>query len=129
MSHFAYVPNIVDGKGIVEQVIRIDQETLNTGAWGNPNDWVQTSYNSFGGVHYGDDGKPDGGEALRANYAGIGDIYDSVNDVFYVPQPYPSWLISAPTWQWQAPISMPQDGKRYYWDEAALNWAESINNE
>lgn len=124
MSYFAYVPNIVNGKGIVEQVIRITQDELNTGAWGDPFQWIQTSYNTHGGVHYGPDGQPDGGIALRANYAGIDDIYDSINDVFYDPQPYPSWLISAPTWEWQPPIPMPQNGKLYCWDESIVNWVE-----
>ena len=67
----------------------------------------------------------DQSKALRANYAGLGYTYDAVNDVFYAPQPYPSWTISAPTWQWQAPVPYPNDGKNYVWDEATLSWVLS----
>jgi hypothetical protein len=66
----------------------------------------------------------DQSKAIRANYAGIGYIYDAVNDVFYTTQPYPSWTISAPTWIWQPPVPYPDDGKMYTWDEATLSWVE-----
>ena len=82
----------------------------------------RTSFNTRGGVHYGQDGQPDGGAAYRANYAGIGYTYDFVNDVFYAPQPYPSWTIEAPTWIWTAPIPYPEDGKIYNWDESTKSW-------
>jgi hypothetical protein len=117
MSHFAHISN-----GIVDQVIVIDQETLNTGHWGNPADWIQTSYNTRGGVHYGSDNQPDGGVALRGNYAGVGYTYDAEHDVFYPPKPYPSWTISAPTWIWIAPTPMPTDGKMYVWNEETTSW-------
>jgi hypothetical protein len=122
MSYFAQVVN-----GIVTDVIRIDQEVLNSGLWGDPTQWVQTSYNTHGGIYYipksnPPEPDPDQSKALRANYAGIGYTYDSVNNVFYAPQPYPSWVISAPTWIWQAPVPYPDDGKVYYWDEATLSW-------
>jgi hypothetical protein len=117
MSHFAYVPKIENGKGIVEQVIRIDQETLETGAWGNPSDWIQTSYNTHGNQH------TLGGTPLRGNYAGVGFTYDTVNDVFYAPQPYPSWVLSS-SWRWEAPVTMPTVGKVYGWDESTVSWKE-----
>ena len=120
--YFAKVPEIIDGKGIVVDVISADQSVIDSGDLGNPIIWIQTSYNTHGGIHYGQDGKPDGGVALRANYAGFGYTYDSINDVFYAPQPYPSWTISAPTWLWAAPVPYPTDGKQYYWDEASLSW-------
>jgi hypothetical protein len=117
MSHFAYVPNIVDGKGIVEQVIRIDQETLETGAWGSPFDWIQTSYNTYGDQH------KLGGTPLRGNFAGIGYVYDAINDVFVPPTPFKSWILNA-SWLWEPPIPAPQDGKKYGWDEATISWVE-----
>lgn len=122
MSNFAYVPTIENDKSIVEDVIVIDQDIIDTGAFGNPSNYVQTSYNTRGGIHYGQDGQPDGGVALRGNYAGIGYTYDSVNDVFYAPQPYPSWIISAPTWEWQAPVPYPLTGGPYTWDETTQTW-------
>ena len=117
MSHFAKIEN-----GTVTQVIVAEPDFISTGALGDPASWVQTSYNTRGGIHYGADGQPDNGEALRANYAGIGYIYDSTNDVFHAPQPYPSWTISAPTWIWQAPVAYPTDGKQYNWNEETKTW-------
>jgi hypothetical protein len=123
MSHFAYVPLIVNGKGNVENVIKITQEELDLGLWGDPTNWVQTSYSTYGGIHYGFDGKPDGGIALRANYAGINGTYDSVNNVFYAPQPYPSWVLNAQTYLWEAPVPCPADGQLYTWGESTQSWA------
>lgn len=120
MGHFAKVEN-----GIVTAVIVADQDFINSGLVGNPADWIQTSYNTRGGIHYAPDSNtPDGGVALRANYAGIGYTYDAANDVFYAPQPYPSWNISAPTWIWQAPVPCPDDGNKYKWDETTLSWKQ-----
>jgi hypothetical protein len=122
MSHYAKVHN-----GIVEQVIVAEAEFFTNGHFvdTSPAEWIQTSYNTHGGIHYGQDGKPDGGIALRGNYAGIGMIYDSVNDVFYTKQPYPSWTLNNTTWIWEAPVAYPNDGKTYVWDESTLNWTET----
>ena len=118
MSHFA---KVLDGK--VVQVIVAEPEFFNTFVDSSPGQWIQTSYNTRGGVHYGPDGNPDGGVALRGNYAGIGFTYDASNDVFYPPQTYPSWVLNQQTWQWDAPIPYPNDGKSYRWDEAKLEWS------
>jgi len=123
MPYFAKVEN-----GLVTDVIAIEQAELDSGLWGDPSLWLQTSYNTRGGIHYSPDGKPDGGVALRANYASVGYIYDIINDVFYSPQPYPSWTISAPTWLWQPPVPYPTDGGDYYWDEATLSWVKVTKN-
>lgn len=120
MAHFA----LINAQGIVEQVIVAEQDVIDSGLFGNPSSWVQTSYNTRGGVHYGPDNQPDGGIPLRANYAGIGYTYDAQNDVFYAPQPYQSWTISAPDWIWQSPVPYPTDGKFYKWDEPTLSWVE-----
>jgi len=117
MGHFAKVNN-----GKVESVIVADAAFFDNFVDTSPGTWLQTSYNTRGGVHYGQDGQPDGGEALRGNYAGIGYTYDQANDVFYAPQPFPSWTISAPTWIWEAPVPYPTDGKVYTWDEATQSW-------
>jgi len=119
MSHFA---KIVDGK--VTQVIVAEPEFFTTFVDSSPGTWIQTSYNTRGGKHYDQEGKEDGGVALRGNYAGIGYTYDATNDVFYAPQPYASWTISAPDWTWTPPTPMPTDGKPYKWDEAAKAWVE-----
>ena len=120
MSHFAKVDN-----GIVQKVIVAEQDFIDSYQDNEPGTWIQTSYNTRGNLHYGPDGELDGGEALRGNYAGIGYIYDEVNDVFYPPKPYNSWTISAETnWSWQAPVPMPDDGKQYVWNEAMTSWVE-----
>lgn len=117
MAHFAKVED-----GIVTQVIVADQEFIDSGAVGPASDWVQTSYNTYGGVH------TNGGTPLRKNYAGIGYSYDSVRDAFIPPQPFASWLLNDETCQWEAPVALPSDAgtgtppKRYNWDEEALNW-------
>ena len=122
MAHFAQI----DSNNIVTQVIVIDQETLNTGHWGDPATWIQTSYNTRGGVHYGQDGQPDGGVALRKNYAGIGYTYDPVRDAFIPPRPFESWTLDEDTCLWQSPVPMPQDGKLYAWNEATQSWDEFV---
>jgi hypothetical protein len=119
MGHFA---KVVDGK--VTQVIVAEPEFFDTFVDTSPGTWLQTSYNTRGNVHYGQDGNPDGGNAVRGNYAGIGYIYDSVNDVFYSPKPYASWVLNNTIWTWESPISMPTDGKNYGWDEATTSWVE-----
>jgi len=125
MSHYAKINN-----GIVVSVIVAEEDFFTNGHFvdTSPGSWIQTSYNTRAGVHYGQDGKPDGGVALRANYAGLGYIYDATNDVFYQPQPYPSWTISAPTWTWTPPVPYPTDvgtpeaPKRYTWNEETKAW-------
>jgi hypothetical protein len=117
MGHFAKVVN-----GKVEQVIVAEPEFFETFIDSSPGTWLQTSYNTRGNVHYGQDGNPDGGIAIRGNYAGIGYIYDSINDVFYSSQPFPSWVLDQSTWSWKAPVEMPTDGKVYVWDEAKIAW-------
>lgn len=119
MAHFAKVEN-----GTVTQVVVAEADFIATGALGDPASWIQTSYNTRGNVHYGPDGQPDGGEALRGNYAGIGYVYDQLNDVFYAPQPFPSWILNIGSWTWEAPVSYPTDGKLYNWDEETKNWKE-----
>ena len=130
MSYFAKVQEITNGKGIVNDVISADQSFIDSGEGGDPSLWWQTSYNTHGNVHYGQDGKPDGGVALRANYAGIGYtldttvVQDGVIGVFYAPQPYPSWILDTQTYCWQAPVPYPKSGGTYVWDEATQSWVK-----
>ena len=112
MSHFA---KVTDGK--VTQVIVAEKEFFDTFVDSSPGTWIQTSYNTHGNQH--PEGRP-----LRGNYAGIGYNYDATNDVFYVPQPFPSWILNNTTWLWEAPIAMPTDGKKYKWNEATTSWIE-----
>lgn len=120
MSHFAQL----DENDVVTQVIRITQDVLDTGAFGDPNSFVQTSYNTRGGIHYDENGNPsaDQSKALRKNYAGIGFKFDRVRDAFIEPQPFPSWSLNETSCLWEAPTPYPDDGNIYIWDESTLSW-------
>jgi hypothetical protein len=117
MSHFAKVIN-----GIVTEVLVIEQDVIDTGAFGDPSLWVQTSYNTYGGQH--PEGRP-----LRKNYAGVGYTYDTMRDAFYAPQPFASWTLNDDTCLWDAPVAYPDDGKPYAWDEDTLSWIEVPNGQ
>lgn len=78
--------------------------------------WVQTSYNTQGGVHLL------GGTPLRKNYAGIGFTYDSKRDAFVAPKPFDSWILDEETCLWEAPVKYPTDGKKYTWNETTVSW-------
>ena len=113
MSHFAKIEN-----GIVTQVIVAEQDIIDSGLFGEPSLWVQTSYNTQGGVHVL------GGTPLRKNFAGIGFTYDGIRDAFIPFQPFPSWVLNEDTCLWESPIPYPQDGKEYIWNEEQVNWVE-----
>ena len=138
MAHFA---EIVDG--IVQRVIVAEQDFIDT----QEGTWVQTSYNTRGGVHYTYeehtqtiDGEeitdirpvPSGEDGLRKNFAGVGFIYDADRDAFYSPQPYASWGLNETTCLWEAPIPYPSADEfvtqfatpEYIWDESTTSWVE-----
>ena len=110
MAHYAKVED-----GVVTQVIVADsQEWCQANLGGT---WVQTSYNTYGGVN-----SRDGGTSLHKNYAGIGYEFDGVG--FFAPQPFASWTKDDATYLWEAPTPMPTDDKRYNWNEETLAWVE-----
>ena len=114
MAHFAKVEN-----GVVTQVIVIEQDVLNLGHWGDPALWIQTSYNTTGGVH------TLGGTPLRKNYAGIGYTYNASRDAFIPPKPFASWTLNEDTCQWEAPTPRPvEEGKIFVWNEETTSWVE-----
>ena len=117
MAHFAKVVN-----GTVDQVIVAEPEFFDTFVDSSPGEWIQTSYNTRGGVHYGQDGEPDGGVALRKNYAGVGFTYDAAKDAFIPPQPYNSWTLNEETCLWEAPVAYPDDDNMYTWNEDTTTW-------
>ena len=120
MSHFAKVKN-----NLVETVIVAEQDFIDSLPSESGVTWIQTSYNTRGGVHYAPNSNTaDGGVALRKNYAGIGDTYDSARDAFYAPKPYPSWILNETSCIWEAPVAHPNDGKLYNWNESNLAWEE-----
>jgi hypothetical protein len=70
--------------------------------------WIKTSYNS----------------KIRGTYAGIGYFYNSDEDIFVTPQPYPSWIRQGSFWN--SPIPKPIEGS-WYWDEENLMWQQLEN--
>jgi hypothetical protein len=117
MSHYAKV-----NQGQVLAVIVAEADFFTKFVDNSPGEWIQTSYNTRANVHYDNNGQPDGGQALRGNYASIGHLYDQVNDVFYERQPFPSWTLNKSIWIWEAPIPMPTDGQVYLWNESTQSW-------
>ena len=120
MSHFAKVSD-----GRVTQVIVAEPEFFHTFVDTSPGEWIQTSYNTRGGVHYEPNSNTpsaDQSRALRKNYAGIGYTYDRALDAFIPPRPYPSWILDNDTCLWNAPQPYPDDDGVYVWDEDTTSW-------
>ena len=112
MSHYAEI----DNDGIVQRVLVVEEDFIDSGAMGDPAKWIKTSYNTTGGIH------KLSGTPLRKNYAGIGHKYDEARDAFIAQQPYPSWTLNETTCYWEAPTPMPTDSPYYSWDEASTSW-------
>ena len=120
MAHFA---KVLDNE--VLKVIVAEQEFFDTFVDDSPGKWIQTSYNTFGGIHYNiETGEPsdDQNKALRYNYAGIGYTYDPDADAFYAPKPYDSWTLDTDTYLWEPPTPYPDDGEGYSWNEESQEW-------
>ncbi len=113
MAHYAKVNN-----GLVEQVIVAESEFFDTFVDTSPGEWIQTSYNTHGGVH------TSGGTPLRKNYAGIGYTYDRDKDAFYAPQPFNSWTLNETTCLWEPPVAYPDadSDETYSWNEETTSW-------
>lgn len=125
MAHYAKVKD-----GVVTQVIVADADFFNTFIDTEPGEWIQTSYNTFGGVHFDPDTRePDGGVPLRKNFAGIGFTYDAGRDAFIPPQPYASWVLNEDSCLWESPVAYPTDGGAYDWDEESQNWVTRTGDE
>ena len=123
----------IDENNKVIKVLRIEEDMINTGHFGDPANWIQTSYNTHGGQHRL------GGTPLRKNYAGVGMIYDKDMDAFYSPQPYPSWLLNEDTCHWYPPMAYPKPEEKeafsgsfdhlYEWDEDNVTWKVSTQQQ
>jgi hypothetical protein len=119
MSHYAEI----DNNNVVTRVIVAEQPVIDSGALGDPSNWIKTSYNTKGGVHYApNSNEPDGGVALRKNYAGKGFTYDKDRDAFISPKPFESWALNEDTCCWEPPVPYPADKKRYGWNENGQSW-------
>jgi len=127
MAHYAKVTN-----GKVVKVIVAEASFFDNFVDNSPGTWIQTSYNTRGNVHYepnSDTPSADQTKALRGNYAGVGDTYDSTHDAFYAPQPYDSWTLDTGSFIWEAPVAYPTGDATgsytgsYSWNEDQQNWA------
>jgi hypothetical protein len=119
MAHFAEIGLnnkvlrviVVDNRELLSKEYEDDSEHEEVGAEFCRNlfggTWVQTSYNGN----------------IRKNFAGTGYSYDSERDAFIPPKPFASWNLNEDTCLWQAPVAMPDDGERYYWNEEIVNWS------
>ena len=112
MTHFAEI----DSDGIVLRVIVAEQDFIDSEVLGPKENWIQTSYNTHKGIH------TKGKTPLRKNYAGIGYKYISSIDGFVPPTSFPSWKLNNEKGVYEAPISKPNDGKKYVWDEVKKGW-------
>lgn len=113
MAHYA---KVLDGKVI--RVIVAEAEFFDDFVDDSAGEWIQTSYNTRGGVHYQPNTNTPSADqslALRKNFAGSGYLYDGTG--FYEPQPFNSWTLNQTTYLWEAPLTKP-DGD-YEWDEDA----------
>ena len=133
MAHFAQLDEtgIVTGVIALEDVVITDESDNEVEQLGidfltqlyGGGQYRQTSYNTRAGVHYAPNSHtPDGGVALRKNYAGKGFQYDSSRDAFIQPQTYPSWTLNESTCRWDSPVAHPDDGGDYEWNEDAQSW-------
>jgi len=113
MAHFAKVEN-----NIVTRVIVAEAEFFDSFVDDSAGEWIQTSYNTRGGVH------SEGGTPLRKNFAGVGYTYDKEKDAFIAPKPFNSWVLNNTTFQWEAPVEKPDDGNLYVWNETDQQWDE-----
>lgn len=137
MAHFAKL----DNNNKVLQVIVVaneDAPTENEGqiflektfGW-EASKWKQTSYNTANGVHYDpntNQPSSDQTKAFRVNFAGVGMIYDEVNDMFRGEKPYPSWTLDITTGAWNPPIPKPEKTETVFvwkWNEESQSWIEN----
>jgi hypothetical protein len=113
MAHYAFID---ENNIVTEVIVGIDETELIEGI--EPEIWYgnfrgqlckRTSYN----------------HNIRKQFAGIGYTYDSINDVFISPKPYPSWSLNE-NFDWEAPIARPTEGK-WYWSEEKMEWCEILS--
>jgi hypothetical protein len=122
MSHYAKVLN-----GIVINLMVAEPDFFTTFVDTSPGEWLQTSYNTRGGIHYEPNSttpSQDQSRALRKNYGGIGYTYDRQRDAFIPPKFHESWILNEETCLWENPVPYPADGKYYSWNEETLSWRE-----
>ena len=99
MTTFAKVNN-----NLVEKVIVAESSFFDTFVDSSPGTWMEPS------------------DQIRKNYAGIGYSYDTTRDAFIPKKLYPSWTLDEDTCRWNPPVSYPDDGEKYAWNEETKSW-------
>ena len=117
MAHFAEINTdnivvnvlVVNNNVLIENGDEIEQKGIDFlhSLYGSDKTWVQTSYNNN----------------FRNKFAGIGDVFDSVKNVFRESSHFESWEIGEDG-IWHPPVEMPDDGNYYEWDEEAEEWVQ-----
>ena len=115
MAHFAQL----DENNVVTQVIVVANEELMEDVVESEVKGIAFCQSLFGGIWK----QTSYNGNIRKNYAGIGYTYREDIDAFVPPQPYSSWMLNGKA-QWEAPVAMPTDDKRYSCDETQQNWIE-----
>jgi hypothetical protein len=115
MAHFAKLENnivtnviVVHNNELLENGIESEEKGIAFCSNLLGGTWKQTSYNG----------------SIRKNFAGIGMTYDEGRDAYISEKPFNSWVLDETTCQWEAPVDMPTDDKRYTWNEATTSWDE-----
>ena len=112
--------NMLDADGVEDE--SIGQYYLQTHNNWPAQMWIQTSYNTAGGIH------KLGGTPFRGNYAGIGYTWDEDNNIFYGKKPFASWVLNTTDALWHSPIGdAPDLGAEsethlYKWNESDKSW-------
>jgi hypothetical protein len=110
MAHYAFLD---DNNIVTEVIVGVDENELIEGLdpeiwYGNFRNQIckRTSYNN----------------KIRGCFAGRSFIYNSDEDIFISPQPYPSWIRNGS--HWESPVERPQSNKMfvYDWDELTQSW-------
>jgi hypothetical protein len=123
MAHFALIKEtiviaviVVDNNAITDNGVEVEQlgidliESLNIKGLYDYDTVRQTSYNSN----------------FRNKYAGIGDTWNEINNVFILPKPFLSWILDA-NFKWKSQVSYPSSGN-YTWNETLSEWIEFTFN-
>jgi hypothetical protein len=128
MAHFAKINNdkkviavlilnnsdMLNASGVEEELI--GQQYLEKHNNWPAQMWIQTSYNTYGGVHN------NGGTPFRGNYAGIGYTWDENDQIFWRNKPFDSWVKHIPTASWKSPIG---DAPALNEEQIAQNMADT----
>jgi hypothetical protein len=100
-----YFAKVVEGDVVSDVIVAGSYEWVAANLDG---EWIETSLDG----------------SVRANFAGVGNLYDRENDVFYPTKDNKAWLMDESTWQWVPPTPMPEapEGDLYFWCNQEDRW-------